>query len=87
MATRSNFLFNSLDEDQKMIVYDAMERCTYPKGSSVISQGQNGDYFYIVLKGQLDVYKDGNNLVYQYGPGSSSLSPCRWIAAEPAFVF
>lgn len=69
LATRSNFLFNSLDEDQRMIVYDAMERCTYPKGSSVISQGQNGDFFYIVLKGQLDVYKDGNNLVYQYGPG------------------
>jgi CRP-like cAMP-binding protein len=46
-----------------------MERVDYPKGSTVIAQGENGDYFYIVLKGKLDVFKDGKFLVYQYGAG------------------
>jgi CRP-like cAMP-binding protein len=46
-----------------------MERCTYPKGATVIEQGENGDFFYIVLNGKLDVYKDDKFLVYTYGAG------------------
>ena len=45
-----------------------MEPCEYPAGAAVITQGEIGDYFYVVIAGNLDVLKDGQ-LVYQYGPG------------------
>ncbi|KAJ5561550.1 hypothetical protein N7535_003988 [Penicillium sp. DV-2018c] len=82
-AVSSNFLFAHLDDDQFMTVLNALVEKPIPaKDIKVISQGDAGDYFYIVEKGNFDVYihpsgavqpgPDGlGNKVASTGPGSS----------------
>lgn len=67
-------LFKSLDSDQLSQVLDAMfEKCVEP-GEKVIVEGDDGDYFYIIEKGDFDCLKliEGEQKkVFQYtGSGS-----------------
>lgn len=82
-AVSSNFLFSHLDDDQFKTVLDALVEKPIPaKDIKVISQGDAGDYFYIVEKGQFDICihpsgsvqpgTDGlGNKVTSTGPGGS----------------
>ncbi|KAJ5093970.1 hypothetical protein N7456_009831 [Penicillium angulare] len=82
-AVSSNFLFSHLDDDQFKTVLDALVEKPIPaKDIKVISQGDAGDYFYIVEKGSFDIYihssgsvqpgPDGlGNKVSSTGPGGS----------------
>ncbi|EPS29738.1 cAMP-dependent protein kinase regulatory subunit [Penicillium oxalicum] len=82
-AVSSNFLFSHLDDDQFKTVLDALVEKPIPaKGIKVISQGDAGDYFYIVEDGHFDIYihpagsvqpgTDGmGNKVASTGPGGS----------------
>jgi cAMP-dependent protein kinase regulator len=82
-AVSSNFLFSHLDDDQFLTVLNALVEKPIPaKDIKVISQGDAGDYFYIVEKGNFDVYihssgsvqpgPDGlGNKVASIGPGGS----------------
>ncbi|PLB40882.1 cyclic nucleotide-binding domain-containing protein [Aspergillus candidus] len=82
-AVSNNFLFSHLDDDQFTTVLDALVEKPIPaKGIKVISQGDAGDYFYVVENGQFDVYinpagsvqpgPDGmGNKVGSTGPGGS----------------
>ncbi|CAG8896692.1 unnamed protein product [Penicillium nalgiovense] len=82
-AVSSNFLFSHLDDDQSLTVLNALVEKPIPaKDIKVISQGDAGDYFYIVEKGNFDVYihpsgavqpgPDGlGNKVASIGPGGS----------------
>jgi hypothetical protein len=51
-------LFATLDKLQRKLLVDAMERNTIHMGETVIRQGQDGDYFYVIESGEFDVYKD-----------------------------
>ncbi|KAJ8612498.1 hypothetical protein MRB53_037427 [Persea americana] len=56
-AVSKNFLFSHLDESQhKQVLGALMEKPIPAKGIKVITQGDVGDYFYIVEKGDFDVY-------------------------------
>lgn len=82
-AVSGNFLFSHLDDEQFKTVLDALVEKPIPaKGIKVISQGDAGDYFYIVENGQFDIYihpagsvqpgPDGlGNKVGTTGPGGS----------------
>ncbi|KAJ5155419.1 hypothetical protein N7492_008222 [Penicillium capsulatum] len=82
-AVSGNFLFSHLDDDQFRTVLDALVEKPIPaKDIKVISQGDAGDYFYIVEKGNFDIYihpsgavqpgPDGlGNKVASTGPGGS----------------
>jgi len=82
-AVSGNFLFSHLDDDQFKTVLDALVEKPIPaKGIKVISQGDAGDYFYIVEDGHFDIYihsagsvqpgPDGlGNKVGSTGPGGS----------------
>ncbi|GFF37218.1 hypothetical protein IFM58399_04818 [Aspergillus lentulus] len=82
-AVSNNFLFSHLDDDQFKTVLDALVEKPIPaKDIKVISQGDAGDYFYIVENGHFDVYinpagsvqpgPDGmGNKVSTIGPGGS----------------
>ncbi|KAJ5683355.1 cAMP-dependent protein kinase regulatory subunit [Penicillium macrosclerotiorum] len=82
-AVSGNFLFSHLDDDQFKTVLDALVEKPIPaKDIKVISQGDAGDYFYIVEKGHFDIYihssgsvqpgPDGlGNKVATTGPGGS----------------
>ena len=51
-AVKANFLFQHLNETQAKQVYDVMKRVAVQKGDVVIRQGDQGDWFYVVDKGE-----------------------------------
>ncbi|CAK9787138.1 unnamed protein product [Cutaneotrichosporon oleaginosum] len=63
-AIKDNFLFKNLDEEQEMDVLTAMREVNIPAKDIIIQQGDAGDYFYIVERGELEVFvkKDGQSL-------------------------
>ncbi|KAL2854355.1 cyclic nucleotide-binding-like protein [Aspergillus pseudoustus] len=67
-AVSNNFLFSHLDDEQFKTVLDALVEKPIPaKDIKVISQGDAGDYFYIVEEGHFDVYINSSGSV-QPGP-------------------
>ncbi len=56
-AVSPNFLFSHLDDDQTHTILSALKEKPIPtKGIKVITQGDVGDYFYVVEKGSFDIY-------------------------------
>jgi cAMP-dependent protein kinase regulator len=82
-AVSSNFLFAHLAEAQASQVLGALQERSIPKADiKVISQGDVGDYFYVVESGRFDIFvnpsgklepgQDGlGNKVTTVGPGGS----------------
>jgi len=67
-AVAGNFLFSHLDDEQSSQVLGALVEKPIPaKGIKVITQGDAGDYFYIVEKGDFDVHINETGAV-QPGP-------------------
>ncbi|PSS27399.1 hypothetical protein M430DRAFT_14674 [Amorphotheca resinae ATCC 22711] len=66
-----NFLFSHLDDEQSSQVLGAMVEKPIPaKGIKVITQGDQGDFFYVVEKGSFDVYVNSSGTLQ---PGASGL--------------
>ncbi|KAI9655249.1 MAG: hypothetical protein M1831_004959 [Alyxoria varia] len=56
-AVAHNFLFSHLDDEQTKQVLGALQEAQIPaKGIKIISQGDAGDYFYVIEKGSFDVH-------------------------------
>jgi cAMP-dependent protein kinase regulator len=56
-AIEGNFLFSHLEDEQSAQILGALVEKPIPaRGIKVISQGDAGDYFYVVEKGSFDVY-------------------------------
>jgi cAMP-dependent protein kinase regulator len=82
-AVSGNFLFSSLDEESFSLVLDALVEKTIPAANiKVITQGDEGDFFYVIEQGDFDIYinssgaveagPDGmGNKVATIGPGGS----------------
>ncbi|OXV05293.1 hypothetical protein Egran_06939 [Elaphomyces granulatus] len=67
-AVSTNFLFSHLDDDQFRTVLDALVEKPIPaKDIKVITQGDAGDFFYIVEDGHFDIYIHPSGSV-QSGP-------------------
>ncbi|KAL1988145.1 hypothetical protein VTN96DRAFT_675 [Rasamsonia emersonii] len=67
-AVSGNFLFSHLDDEHLKTVLDALVEKPIPaKDIKVITQGDAGDYFYIVEDGHFDVYINPSGSV-QSGP-------------------
>lgn len=54
-----SFVFASLARKERRILVDAFERTEVPKGRVIINQGDIGDYFYILQKGNIKFVVDG----------------------------
>jgi len=54
-ALDQNFIFASLGEDERRILLNAMEKIEIGPNENIITQGQEGDYFYIIEKGTFTV--------------------------------
>lgn len=70
------FMFSALDEKEKQIVVDAMEERKAQAGDHIITQGEEGDYLYVVEVGTLSCFKlfPGNKeetFLKKYMPGES----------------
>ncbi|KAJ3477194.1 hypothetical protein NLG97_g8902 [Lecanicillium saksenae] len=67
-AIQGNFLFSHLDDEQSHQILGALVEKPIPvKDIKVISQGDAGDYFYVVEKGSFDVYVNPTGAI-QPGP-------------------
>jgi cAMP-dependent protein kinase regulator len=71
-----NFLFTSLTGAEKKAVADAMEEWRVPVEESIITEGEDGDFFYLVEEGTFKVHKlddatGKTDMVFQYEAGGS----------------
>lgn len=56
-AIQSNDLLRRLTNEQITQIIDYMVRAEYPKGHTLIKEGDDGDRFYILQKGKCTVTK------------------------------
>ncbi|XP_019493135.1 PREDICTED: cAMP-dependent protein kinase type I-beta regulatory subunit isoform X2 [Hipposideros armiger] len=59
-AISRNVLFAHLDDNERSDIFDAMFPVTHIAGETVIQQGDEGDNFYVIDQGEVDVYVNGD---------------------------
>ncbi|XP_051959547.1 protein kinase, cAMP-dependent, regulatory, type I, alpha (tissue specific extinguisher 1) b isoform X2 [Xyrauchen texanus] len=69
-AIEKNVLFSHLDDNERSDIFDAMFPVTYIAGEIVIQQGDEGDNFYVIDHGEMDVYVN-SEWVTSIGEGGS----------------
>ncbi|KAF5894760.1 COP9 signalosome complex subunit 1 [Clarias magur] len=69
-AIEKNVLFSHLDDNERSDIFDAMFPVNYIAGETVIQQGDEGDNFYVIDQGEMDVYVN-NTWVTSIGEGGS----------------
>lgn len=62
-------LLKDVDPYERSKVADALKTQTYEKGDEIITEGQEGDTFYLLLDGEAEAFK-GGKVVMQYKRGS-----------------
>ncbi|GAX28827.1 cGMP-dependent protein kinase 1 [Fistulifera solaris] len=67
-ALRGNFVFESLSDFNPLI--DAFEKVSFKATDAIINQGDDGDYFYTVLQGEIE-FVINDKQVGTAGPGVS----------------
>ena len=61
-------LLEKLDEADRTVVAAALRRRSYPRGSAIVTQGEMGTDFFVILQGTVVVLRDGEP-VAELGPG------------------
>ena len=63
-AIMGNILFKNLGSDSLESLYGAMweKACGPGRGETIIKQGDDGDYFYVIDRGKCNVTVDGNTV-------------------------
>lgn len=69
-AIAKNILFSHLDENERSDIFDAMSLVKHSAGEIVIQQGDEGDNFYIIDSGEVDVFVS-DEYVSTIGEGGS----------------
>ncbi|XP_069761897.1 cAMP-dependent protein kinase type I-beta regulatory subunit isoform X3 [Narcine bancroftii] len=69
-AISKNVLFAHLDDNERSDIFDAMFPVTHIADETVIQQGDEGDNFYVIDQGEVDVYVNGE-WVTNIGEGGS----------------
>lgn len=69
-SVTQNFLFQRLDGDSLHSLLYALTEKKFDKGSTIIKQGDEGDFFYIVDSGEVEFFQDDKK-VNTGGAGSS----------------
>jgi|GEM_PF-479721 len=70
IAVEKNFLFQGIGEEQNEMVFGAMDEKKFSPGEEIITQGDTGDFFYVLDDGEADVLVDGVK-VHHYSKGAS----------------
>eukprot|EP00123_Amoebidium_parasiticum_P015129 comp22799_c0_seq2/m.35756 comp22799_c0_seq2/g.35756 ORF comp22799_c0_seq2/g.35756 comp22799_c0_seq2/m.35756 type:complete len:365 (-) comp22799_c0_seq2:75-1169(-) len=55
-SIQKNLLFKHLDEEERSEIFDAMEGMDHAEGDIIIKQGDDGDYFYVIDSGTVEVW-------------------------------
>merc|ERR1719300_115961 len=69
-AIAKNVLFSHLDENERSDIFDAMFPVTAIPGEVIIQQGDEGDNFYIIDSGDVEVFVNGERVI-TIGEGGS----------------
>ncbi|XP_064542064.1 cAMP-dependent protein kinase type I regulatory subunit isoform X2 [Drosophila montana] len=69
-AIAKNVLFAHLDESERSDIFDAMFPVTHTAGENIIQQGDEGDNFYVIDVGEVDVFVN-SELVTTISEGGS----------------
>ena len=62
-------LFADLPPEERAVLLEKMQLLSVRKGEHVVHQGDQADCLYYVLRGRLDVLRDGHLLVAEIGSG------------------
>ena len=65
-----SFLFSSLEDQDRKTVESAFEPVEFKKGETVIKEGDDGDFVYVIYSGSLSCHKNGQFLK-KYQPGEA----------------
>jgi CRP-like cAMP-binding protein len=65
---RSLQLFSPLPEPRLEALADALIRLSFPAGAVIVADGDDPDYFYVVVAGEVDVTRGGRHSG-SHGPG------------------
>lgn len=68
-ALKGHVLFKHLDPIEQQDIFDCMFEMVYLPGDLIVNQGDDGDNFYIISEGEVDVYID-KNFKHTLGEGS-----------------
>merc|ERR1719192_2625540 len=69
-AIAKNVLFSHLDENERSDIFDAMFPVAAIPGEVIIKQGDEGDNFYIIDSGEVEVFVNGERVI-TIGEGGS----------------
>ncbi|XP_044736448.1 cAMP-dependent protein kinase type I regulatory subunit isoform X1 [Chrysoperla carnea] len=69
-AIAKNVLFSHLDENERSDIFDAMFPVNCLTGEAIIQQGDEGDNFYVIDQGEVEVYVN-SEMVTTIGDGGS----------------
>ncbi|XP_055951787.1 cAMP-dependent protein kinase regulatory subunit-like isoform X4 [Argiope bruennichi] len=69
-AIEKNVLFAHLDDTERSDIFDAMFPVVHKAGETIIQQGDQGDNFYVIDQGEVEVFVNGQ-LVTTIGDGGS----------------
>merc|ERR1719342_264753 len=69
-AIAKNVLFSHLDENERSDIFDAMFPSSAMPGEIIIQQGDEGDNFYIIDQGEVEIYVNSEK-VLNIGEGGS----------------
>ncbi|XP_013412217.1 cAMP-dependent protein kinase regulatory subunit isoform X5 [Lingula anatina] len=69
-AISKNVLFSHLDDNERSDIFDAMFPVIRHSGEVIIQQGDEGDNFYVIDQGEVDIYVN-NEHVTNIGEGGS----------------
>lgn len=61
-AIEKNVLFSHLDDNERSDIFDAMFPVVHKAGEVIIQQGDEGDNFYVLDQGEVDVYVNGQHV-------------------------
>lgn len=80
-AIQKNVLFKHLDANECADIFDAMFPIVFRKGDTIIKQGDEGDNFYIIDEGQVEVFV--NNVPVTTISEGSSFGELALIYGQP----
>uniref|UniRef100_A0A182MVN0 Cyclic nucleotide-binding domain-containing protein n=1 Tax=Anopheles culicifacies TaxID=139723 RepID=A0A182MVN0_9DIPT len=62
-AIAKNVLFSHLDENERSDIFDAMFPCNFLPGEPIIQQGDEGDNFYVIDIGEVEMGRTAKDAV------------------------
>jgi len=57
---KKSFIFETIDDKNLEILVKAMHKVELKDGEKIITEGENGDYLFVVDEGKLDCHKEGS---------------------------